>query len=226
MKIGVLGKGKTGGKVIELAGDGVVVFDRTHPLTVEEARVLDGLICFTPGEVFLEHIEVLIESKILVVSGATGCALPQDLDQRLKNAELSWVWASNFSLGMAVVRLMIEQMKTARQLFPNINASIHEVHHTKKLDAPSGTALSWKEWFEGDVTITSERTGDVIGLHTLTVNTPSEKISLEHEAQDRRLFAEGALWALNQLHSMPPNQRPYGLIDFHALVRQALTLTT
>lgn len=226
MKIGLLGKGKTGGKVLDILSHRedkieLEIFDRQAPPTLERLSNLDGVISFLPGEAFVEHLDKLIQSRVVVVSGSTGMKLPDTLEQQLKVEKLSWVIASNFSLGMAMVRLMIEQMRATRGLFPESVAHIHEVHHTKKLDAPSGTALSFKEWLGGDAEITSAREGDVIGLHRLTLTTPSEQIVLEHEALDRRLFAEGAVWTLDQLLGICEEERPHGLIDFHNLVRRS-----
>jgi 4-hydroxy-tetrahydrodipicolinate reductase len=73
------------------------------------------------------------------------------------------------------------------------------VHHIHKKDAPSGTALSWKEWLNKEAEITSAREGDVNGIHELTVSTANERITLKHDALDRALFAEGAIWAAEQL---------------------------
>jgi 4-hydroxy-tetrahydrodipicolinate reductase len=224
MRIGVLGKGKTGGKVIELLSErsdlAFEVFDRSFPPTLERLKNLQGVISFLPGEHFVEIIDMLIKSQVIVISGSTGAPLPENLHQRLMQDELSWVWASNFSLAMALVRLMLEDMKLASSLLQNPKFHIHEVHHTKKLDAPSGTALSWQHWLGVEAEMTSERTGDVIGFHRAVMTTRNERIALEHEALDRRLFAEGALWSLDEIISLKNDQRPTGLLDFHQLIRQ------
>ncbi|HBQ58314.1 MAG TPA: hypothetical protein DD671_01445, partial [Balneolaceae bacterium] len=73
------------------------------------------------------------------------------------------------------------------------------VHHVHKKDAPSGTALSWKEWLDKEAEVTSAREGDVKGIHELTVKTGTEEITLKHKALDRALFAEGAIWAAKQM---------------------------
>ena len=71
---------------------------------------------------------------------------------------------------------------------------------TKKLDAPSGTAISWNEWVDSAASdITHERIGDVVGDHEMILNTAYEKISIRHQALDRKIFAKGALWAANYL---------------------------
>ena len=96
---------------------------------------------------------------------------------------------------------MINSIRGGLNLFPNAKLNIHEIHHTKKLDGPSGTALSWREWLgnKADINVTFERIGDVVGDHQLTIDAPNEKITLRHEAKNRAIFAEGAIWAAKYL---------------------------
>ncbi len=112
---------------------------------------------------------------------------------------------------------MINTLTKAKNLFSNYSFHIHEVHHTKKLDAPSGTALTWRDWVGENFDISSERTGDVIGDHTLTLKTDNELITLRHEALDRKIFAEGALWACEKVASLPS-----GLHNFQELTLKEL----
>lgn len=195
MKIALLGKGKTGSKILELRDQGVTVFDRTNVPTFEKLVENDVIISFLPGEAFENLIPLLLETKLPVVTGSTGFKWPVEFDRTLKERKLSWIFGTNFSLGVVVMKQLIERLNQVSHLFPEKKLSIHEVHHTKKLDAPSGTALSMQEWLKGDCVVTSKREGDVVGFHTLTLETPSEVIQLSHDAKDRKLFAEGALWA-------------------------------
>lgn len=195
MKIALLGKGKTGSKILELRSQGITVFDRTNVPTFEKLVENDVIISFLPGEAFENLIPLLLETKLPVVTGSTGFKWPVEFDRTLKERKLSWIFGTNFSLGVVVMKQLIERLNQVSHLFPEKKLSIHEVHHTKKLDAPSGTALSMQEWLKGDCDVTSERVGDVVGFHTLTLETPSEVIQLSHDAKDRKLFAEGALWA-------------------------------
>lgn len=220
MKIALLGKGKTGSKVLELVSN-VTVFDSVNVPTYEKLVQHDVIISFLPGEVFLSLIPVLIETKKPVVTGSTGFTWPHNFDQTLREKKLTWIHATNFSLGVVVLKQLIEKLHTLSSLFQEKSFSIHEVHHTKKLDAPSGTALSMKGWLGESCEISSERTGDVVGLHTLTMETPGEIIRLEHEAKDRILFAEGALWAANYIYKN--NMNP-GLFSFQQLVERHLSL--
>lgn len=218
MKIALLGKGKTGSKILELNKE-VTVFDRTNTPSYEKLKDFDVIISFLPGEAFNELIPVLLETKKPVVTGSTGFHWPKDFDQVLRSNNLSWIYATNFSLGVVVLKQLIGRLNQVSHLFSEKDLSIHEVHHTKKVDAPSGTALSMQEWLEGECEVTSERTGDVVGLHTLTLETPSEIIRLEHDAKNRTLFAEGALWAARMIQNTEP-----GLHSFQKVVEDHLSL--
>jgi 4-hydroxy-tetrahydrodipicolinate reductase len=219
MKIALLGKGKTGSKVIELWPQGVTVFDRSHPVTFEALIKNDVVISFLPGEAFEALIPILLEAKLPVVTGSTGFNWPLDFDKTLRASGLTWIYATNFSLGVVVLKQLIARLNQVSHLFSEKSLGIHEVHHAKKLDAPSGTALSMKKWLGGDPLMTYERVGDVVGLHTLGLETPSEIIRLTHEAKNRQLFAEGAIWAAEFIKNLKP-----GLHEFQKVVEDHLSL--
>jgi len=220
MKIALLGKGKTGGQVLELLVQNKIphtVFDSKNHPTLETLKGHDVAISFLSGDVFKDYMTLLLESKIPVVTGSTGMEWPSDFDKKLKVLNSKWIYATNFSLGMNLVHQMILIMKEADTIINNVKFDMLEVHHTKKLDSPSGTALSWKKWLGHEVSITSERTGDVIGIHELKLKTPVEEISIKHEALDRKIFAEGALYAANKITSLSP-----GLHLFQDVVQKEL----
>ncbi len=220
MRIALLGKGKTGSYVLRAASD-VVVFDQTNKPTFEKLTACDVVISFLPGEAFKELIPLLLETKLPVVTGSTGFTWPVDFNQTLIQNNLKWIYATNFSLGVVVMKKLIEKLREVDNILDGRVLSIHEVHHTKKLDAPSGTALSMKEWLGESCEITSERTGDVVGLHTLKVETSGEIIRLEHEAKNRALFAQGAIWAASFITKK--NLEP-GLHAFQKVVETHLSL--
>lgn len=220
MKIALLGKGKTGGRVLELLVQNKIphtVFDSKNHPTLENLKNHDVVISFLAGDVFKEYLTLLLESKLPVVTGSTGMEWPHDFDKKLQVLNSKWIYATNFSLGMNLVQQMILIMKEANLIINNVQFSMNEVHHTKKLDAPSGTALSWKKWLDQDVSITSERMGDVIGIHELKLKTPVEEITIKHEALDRKIFAEGALYAANKITTLSP-----GLHLFQDVVQKEL----
>jgi 4-hydroxy-tetrahydrodipicolinate reductase len=224
MKIALLGKGKTGGKVLELMLQRKIphtVFDSLNIPTARSLKGHDVIISFLPGDAFLAYLPLLLESRIPVVCGSTGMTWPQYFDQELKDLGSIWIYATNFSLGMNLVHQMILIMKQASKIFEEYKFSMHEVHHTKKLDSPSGTALSWQDWSGHSMEITSERIGDVTGIHELKLTTPDEEITIKHNALDRKIFASGALFAAEKIfcdRSINP-----GLHLFQDIVQKELT---
>lgn len=200
MKIAVIGTGKTGGKVVELLGEELSeAFDAHNPPTVEKLKQADAVIIFVPGDAVPDIIDDVIESGIPAAWGSTGYTWPDDLEERVKSKSAKWIMASNFSLGMNIIRKSIEAISAGSKILKDPEFHIHEVHHVHKKDAPSGTALSWKEWLDKEAEVTSAREGDVKGIHELTLKTDTEEITLRHKALDRALFAEGAIWAAKQL---------------------------
>ena len=201
MQIAIIGTGKTGNEVINLLPKNQVhtVFNRTTPVTVKTLKGADIAIIFTPGESVEALLGVILEAKIPAIWGSTGFEWPSDMNQRLCEAQLSWVHATNFSLGMTVMRHVLQQLGELVGLLSNPECRLVESHHTKKVDSPSGTALSWKDWFGHPVNIESIREGDTVGEHRLEIETVNDLMRFEHHAKSRRIFAEGALWAARQI---------------------------
>ncbi len=206
MKVAILGRGKTGSKVASVCeeqGISHTVFHSENKPSVEALKLHDVIISFFPGTVLMEYLDMIKEAKVSIISGSTGVEWPAELKDYLLKENMTWVQGHNFSLGMNLVHKIIQVMSEAPKLFGDtFKAHIHEVHHTKKLDAPSGTAIKWREWsgLQANMDeITSERTGDVVGYHRLDLKGPSETISLIHEAHDRKVFAEGAVWAAKKI---------------------------
>ena len=223
LKIGILGRGKTGSQVARICKDegrDFEVFHSENPLTPEALKMLRGLIIFIPGPALKPFLPMILDSGLPVVSGATGIEYDDKFSQEAKNASVSWIQGHNFSLGMNIVHKLIKVLAESPNLFgKTIPTHIHEIHHTKKQDAPSGTAIRWNEWLGLDSKITSERTADVVGHHSLKMDFPSETITLTHEAHDRGVFAAGALWAMDYAIEQSPNP---GLIWFEDLALKEL----
>lgn len=201
MKFAVIGTGKTGGEVINVLSDDQIVgpFDSANQPTAVAFEKADAAILFVPGSAVDELMAPLMEAGIPAAWGTTGYEWPADLDQQLKDRNIKWLQASNFSLGMNIVRRCLGVIGQSSSVLNNPAFHIHEIHHKQKQDAPSGTAISWEEWLGKEAEITSERKGDIKGIHELHVNTETESIRLKHEAHDRKIFAEGAVWAAEQL---------------------------
>lgn len=200
MKISVIGTGKTGSKVVEMLGDRLLdAFDENNLPTLDKLKKADAIIIFVPGDAVGGIIEMVLASGTPTAWGSTGFKWPDDLDRKVQALRTKWVLANNFSLGMNLIRKAIDSMSSGSQVLKNPEFHIHEVHHIHKKDAPSGTAISWEKWLNQPTEISSDREGDVNGIHELTIKTGTEKISLRHEALDRSIFAEGAIWAAEQL---------------------------
>jgi 4-hydroxy-tetrahydrodipicolinate reductase len=221
MKIALLGAGKTGGKVAELHKE-TIVFNSKNKPTLEKLKSCDVVISFLSGDIFETYIPLLIESKIPVVTGSTGFDWSKDQIDQINSNKLTWIRAHNFSLGMNIVKSMIETLAKAQDLYSDATFNIHDIHHTQKLDSPSGTAISWKNWLGLEAEITAERTGDVVGYHHLEMNSAMEKIKITHEAKDRAIFASGALWAAKKIFTNPT--QTIGLVDFSTLVNKHLKI--
>lgn len=201
MKFAVIGTGNTGAKVVEVLDDKQIVgpFDELNKPTTQKLKKADAAILFVPAPAVDELIEPLIESGIPAAWGTTGYEWPEDLDEQLRQKGIKWLRASNFSLGMNIVRRCLKVIGQSSSVLTDHSFHIHEIHHIHKQDAPSGTALSWQDWLGREAKITSERKGDIKGIHQLEVDTDTESIRLEHQAHDRKIFAEGAIWAAEQL---------------------------
>lgn len=221
MKIALIGAGKTGGKVAELHND-TVIFDENNIPTLEKLKDCDVVVSFLPGPAFLEYIDLLIESRLPVVTGSTGFDWPENIQSRLKEANVKWINAHNFSLGMNIAKSMIEYLGKAKELFDQVEFKIHDIHHVHKKDAPSGTALSWQDWLGSPADITAERTGEVVGYHHVEMVTPVEKIKLTHEALDRGIFAQGAIWTANKI--LIDDSIEVGLTHFSDVVKKHLNI--
>jgi 4-hydroxy-tetrahydrodipicolinate reductase len=194
MNIGVFGKGKTGSEVIELLDTGFVFDSKNLPSNDND---LDALIIFIPPNAFIQHQQLLLSLTYPLIIGTTGIEWTKELKKQIKQNKRTWIYASNFSLGMLLVRKAIEKMNSLLSILDDPILEISETHHTNKKDAPSGTALLWNEWLGGKSKINSTRQGDVIGLHEARIITEQEKITIKHEALDRKLFAQGAVWCAN-----------------------------
>lgn len=203
MKISVIGTGKTGQAVADLLGDKAVLFNSSNRPIPEKLKETDIAIVFVSPEGAGEVVEYLLQAGIPAVWGTTGYEWPQDLSDQVKKAGSKWVIGSNFSMGMNLIRNALNLFGQGAELLKNAEFHIHEVHHVQKKDAPSGTALSWKDWLGKDASISSDRQGDVKGIHSLHIKTENESIHLKHEAHNRKLFAEGAIWTANYLLKHP-----------------------
>ncbi len=224
---------------LEYAGHpqvGQLVPGSTKARIVSDARALfqntDLAIDFSTPEGSLAHAEAAADKKIPLVIGTTGFTPEQfvRLQEIAKRTPL--FWSPNMSIGIVIVRRAISTV--SKLLFDfglgqETKVGISETHHTKKKDSPSGTAkvlaqelLKATGWLIRDEEIEATRTGDVIGIHSVMFDTGAEKITLTHEAKDRRVFAQGAILVARHLERVITQQGKgfYSMDDFIAAMQK------
>lgn len=212
MRILLLGHGRMGTLVESLASSydaviaGVVDEHSGRDAIVNgEFGAVDVAIDFTLPDAVPKNLPQLAARKINVVIGTTGWqAHEAAMRDVASKAGIGVLAASNFSLGMNIFQLAVEEASRHFARHPEFGAWIHESHHTMKKDAPSGTALTIKSGMERagyarPIDVSSTRVGSVPGTHTVGFDGPSETIELTHTVRDRAVFARGALSAAKWL---------------------------
>lgn len=208
-KLAIIGDGQMGRAVEQLARAGgwdvVAVIgmagnENGKGITRESLKGAQVAIEFTEPSAAVANISACLRAGCSVVVGTTGWhdALPE-VEKLARESGAALLWSSNFSTG---VNIFLEIARRAGELMksnPSFKAQIVETHHTKKRDAPSGTAIAIEKAARAplgrEIPIESVRAGDVVGIHKLTFDSEFEQIALKHTARDRRVFAEGALRA-------------------------------
>ncbi len=169
---------------------------------------------FSQPEAFVTILQFCKTQHAALVSGTTGLNDQQKKCIVETSNEIPVLWASNFSIGVAVLNDLTRRAANALKQW---SVEITETHHIHKKDAPSGTALTLGQSAEqntGQVTkYLSHREGEVIGDHTVKFSGPGEFIELRHNALDRDIFVRGALEAAYRLREKSP-----GLYQFSELI--------
>ncbi len=218
MNIALLGYGRMGQTIEKIA------IHRGHTIVLKvdkddtdyDISKADVAIDFSIPSVAFGNISNCLNNNIPVVSGTTGWLSDYDKAIALcKEKNGGFIYASNFSLG---VNIFFELNKTLAKMMSNLkqyNVSMEEIHHTKKLDAPSGTAITlaegiidhnqnydaWKldERAKNALPIVAKRIEDVPGTHTVNYESEVDTITIEHIAHNRQGFALGAVVAAEWL---------------------------
>ena len=213
MKIALLGYGKMG-QVIER-----IALERGHEIVLkkDENNTFEGLsnadvaIDFSVPMAAVENISSCFHANVPVVSGTTGWLEHYDEMAKLCAAKNGgFISSSNFSLGVNIFFEINEYLAKIMSKFDSYSVQMEEIHHTQKLDAPSGTAISlakgviensaYKEWTlenaaSDQIHIETKRIGTVPGTHTVTYNSAVDAIEIKHTAHNREGFALGAVIA-------------------------------
>ena len=213
MKIALLGYGKMG-QVIER-----IALERGHEIVLkkDEFNTYDGLsnadvaIDFSVPTAAVANISNSFHANVPVISGTTGWL--EHYDEMLalcKEKNGGFISSSNFSLGVNIFFELNEYLAKIMSKFDSYSVEMEEIHHTQKLDAPSGTAISlakgvienssYTNWTlenpeSNQIHIETKRIGTVPGTHTVTYNSAVDAIEIKHTAHNREGFALGAVIA-------------------------------
>ena len=221
MNIALLGYGKMG-KVIEriaLERGHTIVFKSGRNTTTIDLSNADVAIDFSSPDAAVNNISTCFNNNVPVISGTTGWLESYDQMVELCNkTNGAFIYGSNFSLGVNVFFELNNYLAKMMNNLKQYNVNLEEIHHTQKLDAPSGTAISLAEGIinnsdktswkmdestnNNEIQIIAKRINDVPGTHTIDYSSEVDSIKIEHIAHSREGFALGAViaaeWILNK----------------------------
>jgi 4-hydroxy-tetrahydrodipicolinate reductase len=214
--------GRDSGELAGLGANGIAVAGDAEPLLAQA----DGLVDFTIPAASVVLAELAARAGLVHIIGTTGL---KDGDEKLIAAagqRAVIVKSGNFSMGVNLIAALTKRV--AKTLDDSFDIEIFEMHHNKKIDAPSGTALMFGRAAAegrsidlkqhsirgrdgetgarnpGDIGFASLRGGTVVGEHSVIFAGPAERIELTHRAEDRMIFARGALHAASWARGKPP----------------------
>lgn len=203
MNIAILGNGKMGKLIDKLATEKghniIATSSSSNPANSLKLSTADVAIDFSTPTTAFENISYAINYGVPVISGTTGWLEKlYKIENLCKEKNGAFLYASNFSLGM---NLFFKLNKQLAQLMKNQQYynKIHEIHHTEKLDSPSGTAKKLAKDVEDILNnqppITADRIEGVSGIHNITYASLQDEIEIKHTANNRNGFALGAIRA-------------------------------
>mgnify|MGYP003471595971 FL=1 len=230
MKIALIGYGKMG-KAIEAialeknkkAGKTLyeialkVDVDNRQSITKEELAAVDVAIEFTSPHTAIDNIKWCFDANVPIVVGTTGWTKElKNIQQLAAEEDKTFLFAPNYSIGVNIFFEINRKLAAIMDNYEDYDVDMLEVHHTQKLDSPSGTALfaaldvlkkvkrkdKWKNEAtdnQATLSIISERTEDVPGTHVVKYSSVIDDIELKHTAHNRTGFASGALLAAEWL---------------------------
>ncbi|APY15442.1 4-hydroxy-tetrahydrodipicolinate reductase [Brucella sp. 10RB9214] len=222
--------GKDAGEVTGIGTLGVAITDDPLPVFAKAQGVLD----FTSPAASVEFAGLAAQARIVHVIGTTGCSAEDDEKIRAAARHATIVKSGNMSLGVNLLSVLVQ--KAAEALGPeDFDIEILEMHHRHKVDAPSGTALLLGEAAArgrdialvdnslrvrdgytgpretGAIGFATLRGGSVIGDHSVILAGAGERVVLSHHAEDRSIFARGAIKAALWAHGKKPGL--YSMLD-------------
>jgi 4-hydroxy-tetrahydrodipicolinate reductase len=240
VRIGLIGKGKTGAVISKLASDGFKdhsfvieqCFSSQNPLNgegkqKESLKELDVFIDFSIADQVLKHVKIAANFGKPIVIGTTGWEEKKTTLQKIaKERNVGILYGANFSVGVNLFFQILK--KTAQKLskWPDYDPFLYEAHHQFKKDAPSGTAKVAQRILESsyadrkdslknlNIDISCTRAGFIPGRHLVGFDSEVDQITIQHEARNREGFAKGALLAAKWI------QDKTGYFEFHEIIDQ------
>ena len=213
MKIALLGYGKMGQVIERIARERghEIVLKKDENNTFEGLSTADVAIDFSVPSAAVTNISSCFHANVPVISGTTGWLEHyEDMVTLCKKKNGGFISSSNFSLGVNIFFELNEYLAKMMSKLDSYKVSMEEIHHTQKLDAPSGTAISlakgvienssYNNWTlekpEADqIPIEAKRIGTIPGTHTVMYNSAVDAIEIKHIAHNREGFALGAIIA-------------------------------
>lgn len=219
IKIGLLGAtGRMGKTIASLCRSSkkfqiIYSISKSKDLRDKEIPKIDVLIDFSLPEGTIEYLPLLVKEKIPMVSGTTGFKHSQFALLKQAAQKISIVYSPNMSIGMNILFYLSQRL--AQVVPADFDFSLVEIHHARKKDKPSGSALRILQILEQGgrkgIPVRSIRTGDVVGDHELTIRGQGESLTIQHQAQNRSCFAEGALLAAEWMVTHRPRPGLYSM---------------
>lgn len=220
IRLALVGMGKMGQTIKSLADqyDFKVVYeiDSFKQLNTSDLSDVDVAIEFSTPQSAFKNIITCLNQGVPVICGTTGWLDQQsEVEKFVRQHDGTFLYASNFSVGMNITFQLNRQLAQMMQKFPDFKPKLKEIHHIHKLDHPSGTAKTladdlvellpdYQQWELNNkskgtstaiIPIDSVRKGEVNGIHEVTFRSDSEEVMIRHDAFDRSIFAKGALMA-------------------------------
>ncbi|HXH70958.1 MAG TPA: dihydrodipicolinate reductase C-terminal domain-containing protein [Pyrinomonadaceae bacterium] len=209
MKIALIGYGAMGRLIRTLAENknhviSVIIVERSAKLSAgelaEQLKDVNTTIDFSAAEAVKRNVEACLLANVPLVEGTTGWSDERENIKKLveeKNG--AFVFGANFSIGVNLFYKIADYASELFSKFEDYEAFLEEQHHSRKKDAPSGTALKLKEIVAKNITkdfsVSSTRAGNIPGTHRVGFDGSADQILLEHFARSREGFASGAILA-------------------------------
>jgi len=242
-KLAILGYGSMGKEVEIIAKNRKItvtdIFDIDKPINPKENYDFDIAIDFTEPDAVLNNVKILTKMKKNIVIGTTGWKKDfTKIKNIIKRANTGLVYASNFSIGMQMFFKTVDFISKQVNGTDEYDIFLHEIHHMRKKDSPSGTALTLAEMIlknvkrkkktrtdridgtikNSELHVSSTRGGEVTGTHTVYLDSFADTIELTHRAKNRSGFALGAVEAALWLYNKK------GLYDFRDIIDDILDI--